>query len=173
MPHLTPSGKRSKAWADFEKQIAEAYKKIFPQAKRLTRGNDFSESKPDVEVPELPEMQLDMKYRVGGWKHHSVFKTEIEDRYVKNDKTKYAVMHTKSGREKTSYVTVKLEVWLDLLKRAYVDKQPRRAKKKKVGWSCPRCEKPVVKDQHKVLQLNVYKCSSCNLSFASEDNSDG
>jgi predicted RNA-binding Zn-ribbon protein involved in translation (DUF1610 family) len=164
VPHKTPSGRTSKAWAD---------KKLFPLAKRLTRSGDFGESKPDVEVPEIPEMQLDMKYRVGGWKHHTVFKTEIEDRYVKGTKDNFAVMHTKSGHERTSYVTVKLETWMDLLKRAYVDKKPRAKARKKGVWTCPRCGEMVGKQEQSVLQLYTYKCSACQLGFISEDNTNG
>jgi predicted RNA-binding Zn-ribbon protein involved in translation (DUF1610 family) len=169
MPHKTRSGKPSKAWAEFEKQIAAAYQTVFSQAKRLTRSGDFGESKPDVEVPEVPEMQIDMKYRNGGWGHHTTFKTEIEERYVKGTKGNFGVMHTKSGHEKTSFVTVKLETWLMLLKKAYVDKAVKPKKRKKGVWTCPRCGEAVSKQEQKMLQLNVYNCSSCQLGFASED----
>ena len=162
-----PANKKSKAWADFERQIAEEYRKAgFKKAKRILRSGDFGESRPDVEVPEIPQMMLDMKYRVGGWSHHSVFKEQIEDRYVKPTPENFGVMHSKSGNERGSFVTIKLEVWLAILKRAFLGD-----KKSSSDWHCPRCGSEVAKAGDQLLHLSVYKCTACGLSFASEDNS--
>jgi len=168
MAHKTPSGKQSTAWAGFERAIAGAYRKAgFGKAKRITRGSDFGASRPDVTVPELPNMMLDMKYRHGGWGHHTVFKEEIDERYVKGTEGNFGVMHTKSGNERGSFVTVTLEVWLAILAKAFL-----RTRDSSL-WACPRCAHEVVKQPHAVLNLYSYKCESCSLIFVSEDNARG
>lgn len=165
MAHKTPSGKQSKAWAAFERVIADAYRKAgFVKAKRITRGSDFGASRPDVSVPEIPNMMLDMKYRNGGWQHHTTYQEEIHNRYVEGTEN-FGVMHTKSGGERGSFVTVTLETWLAVLAKAFLRTRDSSQ------WACPRCGNNVVKQPHAVLNLYSYKCESCSLVFVSEDNS--
>jgi DNA-directed RNA polymerase subunit RPC12/RpoP len=168
MAHKTPSGKSSKAWADFERVVAAAYRDAgFKKAKRITRGSDFGASRPDVSIPEIPNMMLDMKYRNGGWQHHTTYTEEIHKRYVKGQPGHFGVMHTKSGGETGSFVTVTLATWLEVLAKAYLKSG------KSDEWSCPRCGNPVEKQAQAVLNLYSYKCSNCSLEFISEDNANG
>ena len=167
MPKKTPSGRSSQACWDFERAIADAYRKAgFARSKRITRGSDFGASRPDVDVPEVPGMILDMKYKAAGWTHHTIFRQEIHERYVKGKPETFGVMHTKSGREQGSYVTVTLDVWLGLLKKVYLRKGDSRK------WACPRCGEAVAKGVEAVPHLYSYKCNGCNLTFLSEDNHD-
>lgn len=168
MAHKTPSGGQSKAWADFERAVAKAYKDAgFKRAKRITRGSDFGASRPDVTVPEVPQMMLDMKYRHGGWGHHTTFKEQIDERYVKGIPDNFGVMHTKSGGESGSYVTVTLGTWLTVLNKAYL------RGKSSDKWCCPRCGDEVAKQGSTALKLYTYKCTACSLEFISEDNTSG
>lgn len=165
MPSKTPSGRNSNACWDFERHVAEAYRKAgFFKAERIVRGSDFGASRPDVNVPEVPGSVLDMKYRAGGWSHHGIFKAEIHERYLKGRPEKFGVMHTKAGREVGSFVTVTLETWLTVLARAYLRNQ------RSDVWSCPRCGEEVAKCSTGMPNLFSYHCSSCGLSFLSEDN---
>lgn len=164
MPSKTPSGRDSDAWANFERSVADSYKKAgFKKAHRVTRAGNLGESDWDVRVPEIPGIVLDMKYRKRGWPHHTVFKNELHTRYLKGRPERFGVMHTKCGDERGSLVVVELDTWLTVLSKAYL------RNKTSEEWSCPRCGDTVVKQPSGMPKLVSYTCSSCGLAFMSED----
>lgn len=168
MPSKTPSGGASRAWADFEREIAKAYREAgFTQSVRVTKNvQDMHTSKSiwDVTVPEVPGMVPDMKYKKGGWSHHGVFKSQLHDRYLKGHADRFGVMHTKAGGEVGSYVVVTLQTWVKILAMAFL------RNKKSDSWSCPRCGHEVAQLAKAMPNLFAYACGTCNLTFLSEDN---
>lgn len=95
--------KRSKAWADLERTAAKAL-----GGKRILRGDDWSASLPDVDLPDLPHWKVDCKYsKAAPWRHHG---------YVEGIAKKYCqqpgevpVLVTKTGNQAGAYVTMRLE----------------------------------------------------------------
>jgi predicted RNA-binding Zn-ribbon protein involved in translation (DUF1610 family) len=191
MPKKTASGKDSRAWANFERAIAAAYRAAgFCGAYRKTRtesAQNTSRSDWDVGVPEVPGMVDDMKYQADGWghheilerhdgteiaalrpnlgfPHHTVFENQIEQRYLKGRPERFGVMHTKSGKERGSFVTVRLETWVSILALAFLRNQDSSK------WSCPRCGHTVARQPSGMGSLVTYTCLTCGLAFLSEDN---
>lgn len=101
--------KRSQSWKDLERDTAEAL-----GGKRVLRGEDFSKSDVDVELPAFPHMKLDCKYKTAGWKHHSYLK-EVQLKYCKQPGD-VPVLVTKNKGEHAVCVTLNLRDFANLLK---------------------------------------------------------
>lgn len=99
--------KRSQSWKDFERQVA---KKL--EGKRILRGDNFSESRPDIDKSEFPFLKIDCKYRQR-YLHHSIFR-EIKRKYCK-EKEDVAVMMTKEKRRKGFLVIIEDDFFVKLL----------------------------------------------------------
>jgi hypothetical protein len=118
VPHKTKSGRYSQSWKDAERLAAKVLR-----GKRISRGADFSREDVDVEIPDLPELRVDSKYKVRH-AHHTLMQGII-DKYVKEDGQE-PVLVTRTHRQQGAYVTVRLEFLgflLDVL-RAYAQESP-------------------------------------------------
>lgn len=163
MAHKTASGRTSTAWKNLEKRVAHLLKEAgFSRAKALP--SDRNVSKPDVDVPEVPELAIDTKYKNGGWNHHTIFENQVEPyrgmlRYEDKRGRRYntCVMPTRSGGSDKIYVTLRIEDWINLLKLAFLrDAEP--------GWNCPSCPGKL---EHigEAPGLFVYRCKRCTFQL--------
>lgn len=101
--------KQSQAWKNAERSVAKLLR-----GKRVLRGADFSVEDVDVIVPDFPELRIDSKYRQ---RHaHHTFVDEIVRKYCSKAGDE-PVLVTKHARQKSAYVTVRLELFATLLDR--------------------------------------------------------
>lgn len=158
MAHRTPSGKTSDAWKSLERAWAKCLADAgFKNAKRISRAGNIGESDHDVNLPEIPTLKSDCKYKQGGWSHHSIFK-ECEKKYVKGPGD-FLVMPTKSGGEQGFLVTIRGDVLAGLLAKAFMGN-----KKSSNSLGCPRCGTEV-SSVNISLDLAEYDCPSCKFEF--------
>jgi len=161
MAHVTRSGKQSKAWQALEYKVAELLRAAgFRGAKRVIK--ESHESFPDVDVPGIPELAIDTKYTNGGFAQHTQFMEEVETyvnayQFKRKGKYSWAAMPFRPGGSKDILVVLRLEVWIEMLKRLYLREETG-------GWLCPRCPNTIEKvgewDGH-----HHYKCPSCQMAF--------
>ncbi len=158
MPSKTPSGRCSDAWKNFERAVAELFQKFgFTKAFRVSRGDDIGVSDTDVKVPDCPGIQVDAKYRKGGWAHHTIF-FECEEKYVGDDPDKFLILPTKGGGERGALVTLRLEKLLELLAKVYLGSVGTP------GLKCPHCGSPV-ESKSNALGLALCSCPNCRKEF--------
>jgi hypothetical protein len=161
MAHKTKSGKTSDAWKNLEKAWAKTLETVgFKKAKRISRAGDIGRSDHDVNLPEIPNMKSDCKYKNGGWSFHTIFK-ECEAKYVKN-KSDFLVLPTKSGGEQGFLVTLRGDVFAKILAKAYLGD-----KKSSAELSCPACS-AVVSSKTIAMDLEQHNCPDCNFEFISK-----
>lgn len=165
MAHKTESGKTSRAWANLEERFAVMMRKAgFKKAKVLPR--DRQRSKPDVDVPEVPFIAIDTKYKNAGFHHHTLFKNQVETyrgmlRYNDKNDNRYSIcaMPTRSGGEQQIYVTTTAEDFIKLMQLAFMrDLEP--------GWNCPQCPGKLALESEN-MGLYKHKCDRCGLELMS------
>lgn len=105
--------RQSQAWKNAERLAATVMR-----GKRISRGADFSKEDVDVEVPDIPELRIDAKYRT---RHaHHTFMKGIEEKYCSEPEHE-PVLVTKHHNQTSAYVTIRLEFFgllLDALRTA-------------------------------------------------------
>lgn len=151
-------GNTSKAWVSLEKSWEKALKAVGFRAKRISRAADIGRSDHDVNMVDLPNMKSDCKYRVGGWAHHSLF-YECEKKYVKKNSSDFLVLPTKAGGETGMLVTLRHDVFADILAKAYLKNKTSSAE-----LSCPRCAAQT-KSVETGLDLSQASCEHCGFEF--------
>lgn len=152
------TGKRSDAWKDLERAVAQAARDAgFIKAYRILRGDDIGISDVDVCVPEAPHVMIDCKYKVDGWSHHTIF-DECEEKYI-TEPGQFLALPTKSGGQDGSLTTIRTEVFFQLLAQACL-RQDKNADE--VG--CPRCPGKTTITPAGV-GLVLCKCNNCTLEF--------
>ena len=158
MAHKTKSGRTSDAWKNLERAWAKCLQDVgFGNAKRISRAGNIGESDHDVNLPEIPTLKSDCKYKNGGWSFHTIFK-ECEDKYVKDPKD-FLVLPTKSGGERGFLVTLRGEVFARILAKAYLGH-----KKDSNMLSCPVCNSDTTCNVMG-MDLAQYTCSDCSFQF--------
>lgn len=171
MPHITPSGHRSNAWKALEYRVAELFREAgFTLAQRIIPdAKQKMQERPDVDVPEIPELAVDTKYKGGGWHHHTVFEEEVTP-YVgalrlfgKALPYSWAIMPTRSGNSDRIYVTLRIEAFLDLLRKIFLRTGSG------ADWACPRCPEAVLATGVITCGLHEYKCCGCQLVFLCQE----
>ena len=101
--------RQSQTWKNLERQIAKSL-----GGKRILRGDDYSQSKPDVFLPSNPNLIIDCKYRQN-FNHHQLFK-EIKNKYCTNNE-QIPILITKQAKEHNNLVTIDLEYFKFLLEK--------------------------------------------------------
>lgn len=153
------TGKRSQAWKSFERAIAELAQEAGFEAKRISRGADLGASDIDVQLPRVPELRIDCKYRQDGFSHHSLF--EAAENLYCSEPTQWLVLPTKAGQATGSLVTLRSEKFFELLARAYPEKTTAE-----VAWCCPRCQRGAgLQGHYPAFALAEVLCSHCTLRF--------
>lgn len=90
--------KRSEAWKDLEREVAEALK-----GTRVSRGDDFSRSDVDVVVADFPALAVDAKYRKSH-AHHALL-VGVEVKYCSEARL-VPVLATKHHRQRGFNITI-------------------------------------------------------------------
>lgn len=162
MPKLTASGKQSQAWKDAEREVREVFSRFGFTAERVIR-EDHGASDWDVRIKELPFLVVDSKYKAAGFAHHTLFEQDLLKRYCGKDKTRKAIMPTKSGKQKGMFVTLELDYLVELMALAYL-----KRRKKKNEWSCNNCGSACEVLPNHAGSLHRYSCPACQLVVYSE-----
>lgn len=168
MAHKTRSGRNSRAWVDLENKFAQLLREAgFSNAKRIIK--ETHDSRPDVDVPEVPEVAVDCKYSAKGFPQHTQFIKEVET-YVgvrrKGEDRKYTwgVMPIRPKNSQDILVVLRAEIFIELLKASYL-----RENKSSSEWTCPRCPAPVTKKADLMGSTYHYACENCGLEFITNE----
>ena len=154
MAHKTKSGKSSQAWKAFEREVASKFQDVgFTQAHRVSRGDDLGESDTDVKVPEVPQLQIDTKYRSGGMSIISLFK-ETESKYVRKKSNDFLVLPLKAGGMTGSVSVIRTEILAELIAHRYLGGS------EKQGLTCPQCQSVLQVGQF-LMGLAPCTCPTC------------
>jgi uncharacterized C2H2 Zn-finger protein len=162
--HKTASGNQSNAWKDLENKVALLFKNAgFRGAKRVIK--DSHVSLPDVDVPGIPELAIDTKYTNGSFAQHTQFIKEVDSytgaRNPHGSTYTWACMPIRPGGSKDILVVLRVEIFIEMLKRLFL----RDTEEATAGrWLCPRCPHPVEKQSEWDGQ-NHYRCPNCHLVF--------
>lgn len=168
MAHKTESGKSSRAPQALEGRVAELFRKFgFRRAERIIK--EQHDSRPDVEVPELPDLAVDSKYTSRGFPQYTQFMAEVET-YVgqrrKNEDRAYgwAMMPLRIKGSPDILVVLRLEKLLELLQKVFL--------RDKAGtWGCMRCGNEVEETGNFAGQYQ-YKCTTCGMCITTNETPD-
>lgn len=165
MAHKTKSGKNSRAPQALESRVAELFKKFgFRRAERVIK--EAHDSRPDVEVPEIPDLAIDTKYTNGSFAQHTQFMSEVET-YV-NQRRKdedrvygWAAMPIRPGGSSDILVVLRIEKWLELLQRVYL-------RGKTGSWGCMRCGN-ALEEVGSFAGQYQFRCTTCDLCVTTNE----
>lgn len=99
--------KRSQSWKALERAVAHAL-----GGTRIVRAGDYSQSLPDVHVPDFPHFKVDSKYRSSPFKHHSELAL-IRKKYC--GASDIAILVTKNAREHGEVISMSLDDFARIL----------------------------------------------------------
>jgi hypothetical protein len=167
--HKTESGKNSRAPQALENRVAELFRKFgFRRAERVIK--EAHDSRPDVEVPELPGLAVDSKYSKDGWtKAHNFFMNQVEtyvgQRRKNEDKTyEWAVMPIRPGGSPDILVVMRIEKFLEMLQQLFL-------RNKDGAWGCMRCGSPLEETACFAGQYH-YRCTVCSMECSTSETPD-
>lgn len=169
MAHKTSAGNSSQAWKDLENKFASLLNAAgFLGAHRIIK--EAHDSRPDVDVPEIPDLAVDTKYSEKEFnKLHTQFMAQVETYVgakrkgvVAGSKYTWALMPIRPKGSPDILVILRAEKFIEMLARIFIRNREHPGK-----WLCPRCPHPVEQIGDS-LGLKHFRCSECKLEFLSD-----
>jgi hypothetical protein len=169
MAHKTTAGNSSDAWKGLEYRFAELLNRAgFLGAHRIIK--EAHDSRPDVDVPEIPDLAIDTKYSEKAFNTiHSLFMAQVET-YVDakrkgvcaGSQYTWGLMPIRPKGSPDILVILRAEKFIELLQKVFIRNEPKPG-----AWLCPRCPTEVVQIGES-LGLKQFQCPACQLSFLTD-----